>query len=87
MLFPLPEPGLLHLDLFGEPLPKDLLLLLELRVVVLLDLGFTEFAGLHLALPVAFVMTFLGSGNEVEHVGADQKRSKLLEVAVILVLD
>lgn len=32
-------------------------------------------------------MTVFRSGDEVEHVGADEQRTKLLEVAVLLVLD
>jgi len=59
MLFPLPEPRLFGLDLFGELLPQLLFFLLELGVVQLLDLGFPEFASLHLRLPVVFVMELL----------------------------
>lgn len=87
MLFPLPEAGLLGLDLLGELLPELLLLLLELGVVELLDLGLAELARLHLCLPVVLVVELLRRRDEVEHVCTDQKRAQLLEVAVILVFD
>ena len=61
MLLPLPEPGL-HLDLLREPLAKGLLLLLELGVVELLDLGFTVLLRLHLLLTVVFIVEFLSRG-------------------------
>jgi hypothetical protein len=87
MLLPLPEPSFLHLDLFGETLSERLFLLLELGVVELLHLGFAKLAGLHLGLAVGFVVLFLGGVDEVEHVGPDEERAELLEVAVVLVLD
>ena len=87
MLLPLPEPGLLRLDLLREPLAKRLLLLLELGVVELLDLGFTVLPRLHLLLTVVLVMEFLGRVDQVEHVRADQEGAEFLEVAVVLILN
>ena len=87
VLLPLPEPGLLHLDLLGEPLPEHLLLLLEFRVVELLDLCLSKLAGLHLALPVGLVVRLLRRRDQVEHVRSDEQRPELAEVAVLLVVD
>ena len=87
MLFPLPEPGLLGLDLLREFLPECLLLLLEFGVVELLDLGLAKLASLHLLLPVVLVVELLRGRDEVEHVSADQERAQLPEVTVVLVLD
>lgn len=87
MLLPLPEPRLLHLDLLGKPLAKELLLLFELGVVKLLNLGLTKLAGFHLRLSVRLVVSVLGRGNEVKHVGANKERAELAEVAVVLVVD
>lgn len=56
MLLPLPETSLLGLDLLGESLPQRLLLLLELGVVELLDLGLAVLPSLHLLLTVVLVM-------------------------------
>lgn len=87
MLFPLPEPSLLRLNLLSELLPERLLLLLELGVIELLDLGFAELARLHLLLPVVLIVQLLRRRDQVEHVRANEQRSQLLEVAVVLVLD
>ena len=73
VLFPLPEPRFLRLDLLGELLPQLLLLLLELGVVGLLDLRVSEFARLHLCLPVVLVVQFLGSGDEIQDMCADKE--------------
>ena len=87
MLLPLPEPGLLRLDLLGELLPECLFFLLELGVVEFLDLGLAKLASFHLLLPVVLVVELLSGGNEIKHVRADQQRSQLLEIAVVLILD
>lgn len=87
MLFPLSEPGLLGLDLLGEPLAERLLLFLELGVIELLDLGLAKLARLHLRLSVVLVVGLLGRRDEVEHVSPDQERAEPLEVAVLFVLD
>ena len=87
MLLPLAEARLLGLDLVGELLAQLLFLLAELRVVELLDLGLAELARLHLLLAVVLVVVLLRRGDEVQHVGADQKLAELLEVAVILILN
>lgn len=86
MLFPLPEPRLLGLDLLGEPPAKLFLFFLELGVVELLDLALTILASFHLLLAVVLIVTLLGSGNEVEHECANEQRAQLAEVAVVLVL-
>jgi len=87
MLFPLPKPRLLRLDLLCKPLPQLLFLFLELRVVQLLHLRLTELARLHLLLPVILVVRVLTRRDKVQHVCPDQQRPQLLEVAMILVLD
>jgi len=86
MLLPLPEASFLRLDLLGEPPAKLLLFLLELGVVELLHLALAILAGLHLLLAVVFIVTLLSSGNEIEHECADEQRTQLPEVAVVLVL-
>lgn len=87
VLLPLPETRLFSLDLLGEALPELLFLLLELGVVQLLDLGLAELPGLHLLLTVVLVVQILRRGDEVKHVGTNQQRAQLLEVAVVLILD
>ena len=87
LLLPLSETLLLDLDLLGEALAEGLFLLLELGVVELAGTSFAELAGLHLLGAVGLVVLLLGGVDEVEHVGSDQDRSELLEVAVVLVLD
>lgn len=87
MLFPLSEPSLLCLDLFGEALPELLFLLLELGVLELARLLLAWLASLHLCLAVVLVMELLGRRDEVKHVGANEERTQLAEVAVVLVLD
>jgi hypothetical protein len=87
MLLPLPKPGFFRLNLLREPLPQHLFLLLELGVVELLNLRLAKLARLHLLLAVSLVVAVLGRGDEVEHVSADEERAKLLEVAVLFILD
>jgi hypothetical protein len=87
MLFPLPKPRLLSLDLLREPLPQLLLLLLELRVIQLLHLWLAELPRLHLLLPVVLVVGVLRCADEVQHVRPDEERAELAEITVILVLN
>ena len=87
MLLPLPEARLFRFDLLSEALAKGLFLFLELGVIELLDLGFAKLAGLHLLLTVVLVVKLLSCGDEVEHVRADEQRTQLAEVAVVLVLN
>jgi len=87
MLLPLSESSFLRLDLLRELLPELLFLFLELGVVQLLDFGFAELPCLHLLLPIVLVVKLLACRDEVQHVCANQKGTKLLEVAVVLILD
>ena len=87
LLLPLSETVLLDLDLLGESLAETLFLLLELWVVKLSWSCFSELSGLHLLGTIGLVVCFLGGVNEVEHVGTDENRTKLLEVTVILVFN
>lgn len=87
VLFPLPEARFLRLDLLGEPLAKRLLLLLELGVLELAWLLLPKLAHLHLRLPVVLVVELLRRGDQIEHVRANEERSQLAEVAVVLVLN
>lgn len=87
LLLPLAEPLLLDLDLLGEPLAQGLLLFLELGVVQLARSRFTELPRLHLLSTVVLVVLLLSRLDEVKHVSPDEKRSDLLEVAVVLVLN
>lgn len=87
MLFPLPETSLLGLDLLGEALAECLFFLLELRVVWLLDAGLARLASLHLFQAVVLIVLFLGSVDEVEHVGADEQGTELAEITVGFVLN
>ena len=87
MLFPLPEPGFLRLDLLREALPETLLLLLELGVLELSRLLFAKLANLHLSLTVVLVVEFFGGRDEVQHVRADEKGTEFAEVAVAFVLN
>lgn len=87
LLLPLAETLLLDLDLLGETLAQVLFLLLELGVVQLAWAGLAELAGLHLLGTVGLVVRLLGGVDKVEHVGADQDGTELLEVAVVLVLN
>jgi hypothetical protein len=86
LLLPLSETALLDLDLLGEPLAQVLLLLLELGIVQLAGSGLAELASLHLLGTVSLVVRLLGRVDKIQHVGANQDRTELLEVAVILVL-
>ena len=87
VLLPLPEAGLLGLDLLGEALAERLFLLLELRVLELPRLGLAGLARLHLALAVVLIVDLLRRRDEVEHVRPDQQRAQLTEIAVVLVLN
>lgn len=87
LLFPLSEALLLDLNLLSESLSQSLLLFLELRVVELPGSSLAEFASLHLLCSVGLIVKLLSSVDKVEHVGADQDGSQLLEVAVVFVLD
>ena len=87
MLLPLPEPGLLGLDLLGKALAQSFLFFLELRIIKFLNLGLAEFAGLHLLLTVVLVVKFLGRVDKIEHVGTDEERTELFEVAVLLIVN
>lgn len=87
MLLPLPEPGLLRLDLLGEALPERLLLLFELGVLELARLLLPGLAHLHLRVAVVLVVQLLRRRDQVEHVRPDQQRTQFAEVAVVLVLD
>lgn len=86
LLLPLSETALLDLDLLGEPLAQVLLLFLELGVVQLAGPGLAKLAGLHLLGTIGLVVGLLGGVDEIQHVGADQDRTELLEVTVVLVL-
>lgn len=87
LLFPLSEALLLDLDLLGESLSQGLLLFLKLGVVELPGSSLAEFASLHLLCSVGLVVKLLSGVDKIEHVGADQNGSQLLEVAVVFVLD
>ena len=87
VLLPLPEAGLLGLDLLGEALAERLLLLLELGVLELSRLLFAKLANLHLSLTVVLVVEFFGGRDEVQHVCADEKGTEFTEVAVAFVLN
>lgn len=87
LLLPLPETLLLDLDLLGKALAKGLLFLLVLGVVELAGSGLAKFASLHLLSTVGLVVELLCRVDEVQHVGSDQNRAQLLEIAVVLVLD
>lgn len=87
LLLPLSETLLFDLDLLGEPLAKRLLLFLELGVVQLPGAGFTKFPGLHLLRTVGLVVLLLGGVDKIQHVGTNQDRTKLLKVAVVLILN
>ena len=87
MLFPLPEPGLLALDLLGETFTKGFLFLFEFGIVRLLHSGFAELPGLHLLLAVVLIVNVLSCGDQVKHVRANQARPQLSEIAVVLVLN
>jgi hypothetical protein len=87
MLLPLPEASLLSLDLLCKAFPGGLFLLLELRVVGLLDTSLAKLASLHLFQAIVLVMRVLGGADKVQHVGANQERSQFAEIAVVLVLN
>jgi hypothetical protein len=87
LLLPLSEPVLLNLNLLREPLSEILFLFLELGVIELSRSGLAELAGLHLLGAVGFVVRFFGGVDEIEHVGSDENRAQLLEIAVVFILD
>lgn len=87
LLLPLPEPLLLDLDLFREPLAQRLLFLLELWVVQLPWPCFAELARLHLLCAVRLIVRLFSCVDQVKHVRANEDGAQLLEIAVLLVLD
>lgn len=87
VLLPLAETSLLGLDLLRETLAQSLLLLLELRIIKLLNLPLPKLARLHLLLPIILIMNLLRSRDEIQHESANQQRAKLLEIAVRFVFD
>uniref|UniRef100_A0A1Y1LA43 Uncharacterized protein n=1 Tax=Photinus pyralis TaxID=7054 RepID=A0A1Y1LA43_PHOPY len=87
LLLPLSEPLLLDLNLFGETLAQSFFLFLELGVVQLAGSGLAEFTSLHLLSTIRLIVQLFCSVNKVEHMSSDQDGTKLLEVAVVLVLD
>lgn len=87
MLLPLPETGLLGLDLFGESLAQLFFLLLELGVVQLLHLWFTEFTRFHLLLTVILIVGVFRRRDEIQHMRSDKQGTELLEVTMVLVLN
>ena len=87
LLLPLSEPLFFNLDLLGESLSKVLLLLLELGVVQFARSGFAELPGLHLLRTIRLVMSLFSGVNQIQHVRSNENRSKLLEVAVIFILN
>lgn len=87
MLLPLPETSLLGLDLLGEALPESLFLFLKLGVIGLLNASLAKPAGLHLLQAVVLIVRVLSGANEIQHVGSDEERAELAEVAVALVFD
>ena len=87
MLFPLPEPRFLKLDLLRESLTQQLLFFLEFGVVQLLDLCLAKLARLHLRLAVRFIVRFFGRRYQVEHVHAQQEGTEFTEIAVGFVVD
>ena len=87
MLFPLSEPRFLRFHLLGEFLPQHFFLFFELGVVQLLHLRLAKFTCLHLCLPVILIVQFLRRRDEVKHMRPNEKRTKLLEVTVVLVFD
>lgn len=87
LLFPLPKPCLLLLDLLRKPLAQILFLLLELGIVELSGASLAKLAGLHLGCTVSFVVLLFSGVDEVEHVGANEDAPEFLEITVVLVLD
>lgn len=87
VLLPLPKACFLRLDLLGEALAEGLFFLLELGVFELARLLLAKLAHLHLSLAVVLVVELLGHGDQIKHVGTDQQRAQLAEVAVVLILN
>jgi hypothetical protein len=71
MLLPLPEPGLLALDLLGEAFTKGFLFLFEFGIIGLLHSGFAELSGLHLLLTVVLIVDVFSCRDQVKHVRAN----------------
>lgn len=86
-LLPLPEALFLDLDLLGKSLPQRLFLFLEFGIIQLPWTGLSNLSGFHLLCTVRLVVNLLGGMDEIQHVRADQDGSKLLEVAVVFILD
>lgn len=87
VLFPLPEPRFLQLDLLGELLAQVFFLFFVFWIVELAHFGLAVLACFHLSLAVRLVVLLFGGVDEIEHMCADQKRAELLEVAMLLVFD
>lgn len=87
LLLPLSKSLFLDLDLLGKALAQCLFFLLELGIVQFAGTGFAELAGLHLLSAVSLVVQLFGGVNKIQHVGSDQDRSQLLEVAVVFILN
>lgn len=87
VLFPLPETCFLCLDLISKLLPEFILFLPKFGIFIFLDLGFTEFARLHLLLTIIFIVNVLSCRDEIQHEGTNQEGPKLLEVAVALIFN
>ena len=71
MLFPLPEPRLLALDLLSEAFTKGFFFLFEFGIIRFLHSGFTEFPSFHLLLTVVLVVDVFSRRDQVEHVRAN----------------
>ena len=71
MLLPLPEPGLLTLDLLGEAFAKGFLFFFEFGVIRLLHSRLAELPSLHLLLTVVLIVDVFGRRDQVEHVRAN----------------
>jgi len=71
MLLPLPEPGLLALDLLGEAFTKGFFLFLEFGIIRFLHSRFAELPGLHLLLTVVLIVDVFGCRDQVKHVRAN----------------
>lgn len=87
VLFPLPEPGLLGLDLLSEAFAESFLLFFKFGIIGFLYSRFAELPGLHLLLTVILVVDVFGCGDQVKHVRANQAGSQLSKIAVVLIFN